>query len=120
MQTIKDEKELATALVSRADTLIIVGDLAKNVNRIHTISKHKWYIFFGALAACAPLFASGPIAIPVILVALGFTAGLLGRDVVITAIKIALATGKVDILNHLRREYKVVEYAVNRLVLERK
>ena len=120
--TTSDEKELARAVKNKVDLIIVEFDLAKKVFRIKATGKVAWAIAIGAIiAVIAVIVGTSGLAIPLATTTFGIPAvGILGLPAAVTAVRIALAGRGSRTLNKLRREYEVVEYKDNRLVLRRK
>ncbi|RKU37946.1 hypothetical protein C6495_00995 [Candidatus Poribacteria bacterium] len=120
--TTSDEKELARAVKNKVDLIIVEFDLAKKVFRIKATGKVAWAIAIGAIiAVIAMIVGTSGLAIPLATTTFGMPAvGILGWPAAVAAVKIALAGRGSRTLNKLRREYEVVEYKDNRLVLRRK
>lgn len=120
--TTSDEKELARAVKNKVDLIIVEFDLAKKVFRIKATGKVAWAIAIGGIiAVIATIVGTSGLAIPLAATTFGIPAvSILGLPATVAAVNIALAGRGSRTLNKLRREYEVVEYKDNRLVLRRK
>ena len=117
------EKELAQALKEEEDVLEIEGDLKKKVLKIKATGKIAWGI---AIAAIATAVAATIVAIPtggtsevVSFMVAPAAVGILGVDVTMAAIYIAVAAGGVGVLNSLRK-YEIMGEFGDTLMLKRK
>ena len=120
IKMVTTEKDLAEAVKSQQDIIIIEGRLGNKVFRIMATGKIAWGIAIGAIGILLVAILATPatggtsnfthvVAVPAAMTALGSSAA--------TAIAIAAAGGGVAVLNQLRK-YKIIERSENRLVLK--
>lgn len=119
--TTQNKEELAEAIKSGADTIIVEADMKNNVYKIMCVGKIAWAVVALALAAIVvtaivPNPATGTAS----------TAGLmaaaiptLGTGGTVFAVGLAAAGGGVAVLNKLRK-YKTKELEDGRLLLTKK
>ncbi len=117
------EKELALALKEEEDVLEIEGDLKKKVLKIKATGKIAWGIAIAAIAiAVAATIAAVPtggLSETAGIVAAPAAIGILGVDVTMAAIYIAVAAGGIGVLNSLRK-YEIMGEFGDTLMLTRK
>ena len=106
MVWVRTEEELGAALKSKAESIIIEGDLVRKVIRIRAVGAVAWLVAFGAIAvvviAVIAAVPSGGTSGAMGLVAAPAAVSILGSGATATAISIAVAAGGVGALNKLR------------------
>ncbi|MCG4253707.1 hypothetical protein K6W37_07315 [Acetobacter senegalensis] len=114
---------------SGASTIEIEGDFAKKIIRLKATGNVAWPIAFGAIGlAVAALIvatpatvATGGLAAPVEGVSVAMLAApavaIIGLDVVVMSVGLAITAGGVGILSRLRSDYKVVEQTPTHVML---
>lgn len=118
MKTVRTEKELANAIKSGEDMIIIEGDLANKTLKLKATGSVAWGIALAAIVVAVGMMMTG-VGLPAAMAsAVGATA-ILGSSVTAAAISIAMAAGGSAILDALRDDYKIVEKSSNRVVLKR-
>lgn len=140
LTTVRDDKELASAIQSGVNMFCVEGDLANGVIKMKAVGSVAWVIAFGALtvgvaaviiaghAAVVTTAVGGPVgglagaAVPTFgaLPTFGIVAGILGFKTAIVAFGISMASGGVAVLTTLRDKYTIVEESKDRIVLKLK
>jgi len=132
MAKARNNEELNDAMRRGESTIEIEGILQKKVIRLKATGSIAWAIAIGAFAvavlggivALPAAIATGGIAAPVeaaaAFAALTPAVAILGFDVTVMAIGLAIAAGGVGILTSLRSDYKIVGCAPDRVVLAKK
>lgn len=114
---VRNEKELAKAIINNECNIEISDDLVSSVRRIKDPSEVVWGAVFSALVTSA-FFWGGPgpmalglvVGLPAILAICGGVGGVvfitLGADGTMCAYKMLAAAKTIDVLTKLRNEYK--------------
>lgn len=131
MAKASNNDELNAAMKSGANTNEIEGDLVKKVIRLKATGNVAWAIALGciglaviALITSLPAtVATGGLATPaealVVSSAVAPAVAILGLDVAMMAVGLAVAAGGVGALTRLRSDYKIIEQAPDRVVLQK-
>lgn len=121
----KTVKELGKAISRKDSRIVVEGDLAKNVFRIHATGPVAWGVCVGAIgvAITATIMSmipdpAEPIELAAAGISMGCAATILGTAAT-TAVGIGVAAGGVGALASLRN-YKVVSNTPNKLILQKK
>lgn len=129
MVKVSNNDDLKDAIKRGESRIEIEGDLAKKVIRLKATGKVAWLIAGGAVGVAVmgliiltpTTVVTGGLAAPVeagiISAAIAPAATIIGLDVAMMAVGLAIAAGGVGILTRLRSDYKIVEQAPNRAVL---
>ena len=129
--TCTTEKELAKAIKSKEEEILIEGDLTKDVFRIKATGKVAWAVCAGSLAAAIAFYIVTPAATVAATPAGGgalFVGGTTMTAVaatalgsaVVPAVLIGVAAGGIGALTTLRKKYKIIEKGEKYLKLKRK
>ena len=118
LKTVRTEKELANAIKSGEDMIIIEGDLANKTLKLKATGSFAWGIAFAAIVAAVGMMMTG-VGLPAAMASAAGATAILGSSVTAAAISIAIAAGGSAILDALRDDYKIVEKSSNRVVLKR-
>ena len=117
------EKELGEALKNNQDEIKIEGNLAKKTFKIHATGNAAWVVACGAIAVAIVSILASPETggASFVATAVSGTAAvtILGISTATSAVMIGVAAGSAHALDQLR-EYKVVEYRKDKLILKRK
>lgn len=129
MVKVTNNDELNSAMNSGASTIEIEGDLAKKVIRLKATGMVSWAIAFGAIGiAVGVLIVSTPISVvtgglaaPIEGASVAMLAApavsIVGLDVVVMSVGLAITAGGVGILTRLRSDYRIIEQAPTHVVL---
>ena len=125
---VKNEKELADAIKSKKDVIVIKGDLSKKVIKIKATGKVAWVIAFGAIAvAIVAILATassggtiGPVTIPTATLFAGEAIAIWGLPTTIAAISLCVAAKSKNALKSLYDDYKIIEQKDNYVKIRRK
>lgn len=115
---VKEEKELAKAIMRGDSRIELSSDMASGVEKIKDPSDVVWKSVAAALVTSAFFWAGGPaltlgmmIGLPAVLAVCGGVGGVvfvtLGADGTLCAFKLLIAVQTIDVLTKLRENYSI-------------